>query len=106
MDKNLESLEKRVELSKLFDFYGSLLKEGQREIFEDYCAFLFNVLDQTRKKLGDVDRLYGFLGELLLDVYLTRNKLSYQELAILHTEPIDWTKKIIAFIKRKYGTRK
>ena len=36
MDKNLESLEKRVELSKLFDFYGSLLKEGQREIFEDY----------------------------------------------------------------------
>ena len=36
MDKNLESLEKRVELSKLFDFYGSLLKENQKEIFEDY----------------------------------------------------------------------
>ena len=36
MDKNLESLEKRVELSKLFDFYGCLLKDNQREIFEDY----------------------------------------------------------------------
>lgn len=78
----------------------------RRDVFEDYCVFLFGVLDQTRKKLGDVDRLYGFLAERLLDVYLTKKQLYYQELAILHTEPIDWKKKIIDFIKRKYGSRK
>ena len=39
MDKSdeLSLLEKRIELSELFDFYGSLLKEGQREVFEDYA---------------------------------------------------------------------
>lgn len=29
-------LEQIVELSLLYDFYGALLKENQREIFEDY----------------------------------------------------------------------
>ena len=36
MDKNLTPMEKRVELSMLYDFYGELLKENQKQIFEDY----------------------------------------------------------------------
>ena len=36
MNKETETLEKLVELSLLFDFYGALLKEQKREIFEDY----------------------------------------------------------------------
>ena len=31
-----DTLEKIVELSLLYDFYGALLKEQKREIFEDY----------------------------------------------------------------------
>ena len=34
--KESETLEKLVELSLLYDFYGALLKEQKREIFEDY----------------------------------------------------------------------
>lgn len=34
--KETDTLEKIVELSLLYDFYGALLKEQKREIFEDY----------------------------------------------------------------------
>ncbi len=78
----------------------------RRDLFEDYCAFLFDVLGKTETRLGEVDRLYGYLGERLLDVYLEKNRIVYTELPILHTEPIDWPKKIIGFIKRKYGSGK
>ncbi len=78
----------------------------RKDIFEDYCSFLFDLLKKTEERLGDADRMYGFLGERLLDVYLTKKHLSYQELPVLHTEPINWPKKIIRFIQRKYGTGK
>ncbi len=34
--KEANTLERIVELSLLYDFYGALLKEQKREIFEDY----------------------------------------------------------------------
>lgn len=34
----MEPVEKRITLSLLYDFYGDLLKEGQRQVFEDYVA--------------------------------------------------------------------
>lgn len=37
MDQNMTPMEKRVELSLLYDFYGELLKENQKQIFEDYA---------------------------------------------------------------------
>lgn len=36
MDKNLTTMEKRIELSMLYDFYGELLKNNQRQILEGY----------------------------------------------------------------------
>lgn len=35
-EKKADTLEKLLELSLLYDFYGALLKEQKREIFEDY----------------------------------------------------------------------
>ena len=34
MAENRHSIEERVELSLLYDFYGALLKENQRRMFE------------------------------------------------------------------------
>lgn len=35
-DKSLREIDEIVELSALYDFYGALLKEKHRRIFEDY----------------------------------------------------------------------
>ena len=77
-----------------------------RDIFEDYCAFLFDVLRKAGDKLGDVDRLYGYLGERLLDVYLEKNHIAYAELPVLQTESVDWGRKILSFVKRKLNANR
>lgn len=38
MEFGVEPVEKRIALSLLYDFYGDLLKESQRQIFEDYVS--------------------------------------------------------------------
>ncbi|WP_310603205.1 YlxM family DNA-binding protein [Anaerosporobacter sp.] len=35
-DNNIKQIDKLVELSLLYDFYGELLKENQKYIYEDY----------------------------------------------------------------------
>lgn len=35
-EKSLRELDEIVELSNLYDFYGALLKENHRRVFEDY----------------------------------------------------------------------
>ena len=74
------------------------------DLFCDYCSFLFDVLNKTEKKLGDIDRLYGYIGERLLDVYLENKGIRYKEVKVITTEAINWPKKIFAFLKRKFSS--
>ena len=67
-----------------------------------YCDFLFDILFKIEKEMGDMDRLYGYLGERMLDVYIEANKIPYTETDIIETERTDWIKKIYCFLKRKY----
>jgi len=73
------------------------------DIFCEYSSFLFDVLFEIEKELGDEDRLYGYISERLLDVYLMKNKIPYKEVREIETEDIDWPKKIFDFLKRKYA---
>ena len=43
------------------------------DIFVKYCNFLFDILFKIEEKLGDADRLYGYISERLLDVFINRN---------------------------------
>ena len=72
------------------------------DIFIDYCDFLFDILFKTEEKLGEVDRLYGYISERLLDVYIEKNKHEYKEVRVIETERINWPKKIYEFLKRRY----
>ena len=72
------------------------------DIFINYCNFLFNVLFKVEEKLGNIDRLYGYISERLLDVFIDKNGYSYKETRVIETENINWPKKIYEFLKRKY----
>lgn len=72
------------------------------DIFIDYCDFLFDILFRIEERLGNVDRLYGYISERLLDVYIEKNGYKFKETKVIETEYINWPKKIYEFLKRKY----
>lgn len=45
MAENRHSIEERVELSLLYDFYGALLKENQRRMFEASILYDYNLAE-------------------------------------------------------------
>ena len=45
MAENRHSIEERVELSLLYDFYGALLKENQRRMFEESILDDYNLAE-------------------------------------------------------------
>lgn len=80
----------------------------KREIFDGYCTWLFDILFQVESGV-DISgysqydrRVFGFLGERLLDVYLEANGIAYTEIPVMFMEKQNWLKKGGAFIKRKF----
>ena len=47
-------------------------------------------------------RIFGFISERLLDVYLEKEKIPYAELPVMFMEKENWFKKGFAFLKRKF----
>ena len=79
----------------------------KRELADRYCEWLFNILFELEKRLdistySDNDkRVYGFVAERLLDVWITQNKIKYREIPYIFLEKQNWITKGAAFIKRK-----
>lgn len=80
----------------------------KRPLFDRYCAWLFDILFELEKRL-DVStyspydrRVFGFVGERLLDVWIRANDIPYAELPVLHTESQHWPRKIFNFLRRKF----
>ena len=83
----------------------------KRPLLDRYCAWLFDVLFELEKRL-DISayssydrRVFGFVGERLLDVWIRANGIPYAELPVLHTESQHWPTKIIRFLKRRFLPR-
>lgn len=79
----------------------------ERSLADQYCAWLFDILFELEKRLdisnySDNDkRVFGFVSERLLDVWIEKNRFSYVELPALYMEKRSWVKKITNFILRK-----
>ena len=80
----------------------------RRDYADLYCQWLFDILFdvETRLDISQYDkyqsRVYGFIAERLLDVWLETNHISYKEQNVSFLESQNWLKKGGNFLKRKF----
>jgi len=79
----------------------------RRAEFDAYCTWLFDILFELEKRL-DISayskndaRVFGFVSERLLDVWLSSLGVSYQECPVVFMEKTNWLKKGCIFMMRK-----
>lgn len=84
----------------------------RRPLADDYCQWLFDVLFELERRL-DISgysaydaRVFGFVGERLLDVWIRTQKLAYNEAYAVFMEKTNWWLKGAAFLQRKLLPRK
>jgi hypothetical protein len=84
----------------------------KKELADEYCNWLFSILGELEKRVDYYSydafeaRLFGRVSELLLDVWIEQNKLSYVEVPYVHMEKTNWIKKGKKFLESKYYGRK
>ena len=83
-----------------------------RQLLDEYCTWLFGVLEQLEGRLDirsyslNDARVFGFVSERLLDVWVETRGLGYTEMPVVFTENQHWLKKGGAFLKRKFAGKK
>lgn len=84
----------------------------RRALADEYCAWLFDILQKLAKRLDIRNytpydaRVFGFVGERLLDVWLLRKGLKYHEIPVLNLESQHWPRKALNFLIRKFLPKK
>jgi len=84
----------------------------KKNIFDDYCKWLFDILFELEHRVKDLEydefhsRFYGRISELLLDVYLRTNHLQYKEIDFAYMEKICWRRKAMNFAMSKFFNKK
>lgn len=84
----------------------------RKDLSDAYCAWLFDILFELERRLdissySDYDaRVFGFVAERLLDVWIMTNRISYGELPVKNLESQHWPKKIIGFLCRKFASKR
>lgn len=123
-DKDLENTrniikEKYPDYVKFFDEFCNE-KEGyycnmmicKKKDFDIYCSWLFDILFSL-DKMTDLSnyspsesRIYGYISELLFNVYIKKNKLNVKELYLLNTDNKSIIVKSFLKIKNKLKSQK
>ena len=84
----------------------------KRDVADAYCSWLFKVLFRLENEIDATGldsfdaRLFGRVSEFLLDVWLEKNEIQYKEVGVVYTEPVNYGKKIAAFLRAKFGGKK
>ena len=84
----------------------------KREALDAYCTWLFDILFELERRL-DISsysrndaRVFGFVAERLLDVWLEASKRTFAELPVRNLESQHWPRKITNFLLRKFRGRR
>lgn len=101
----VDSFDKVME-GKTLHLYNMFVMK--KELFDEYCEWMFNILFELEKRvdISDYDayqsRIFGFISERLFNVWLINNKKDVKEINVINIEGINWSSKIIDFMKRKF----
>ena len=83
----------------------------KKEFFDQYCEWLFDVLFELENRLDisaynkNDSRVFGFVSERLLDVWIETNHYSYKDTSYVFMENQNWLIKGSNFIRRKLGKK-
>ena len=78
----------------------------RREQMDAYCAWLFPILWETERRLGEPEpRMLGYLAERLTDAWVETTGTEYRELRVYQKERTNWLKKGGIFLMRKIRGR-
>ena len=83
----------------------------KKDAFDSYCNFIFGVLKKLEKKIDisgysvQEKRVYGYISELLMDVWLETNGFKYIEIPWGQIGGKNDVKKAISLVKRKIGIK-
>lgn len=79
----------------------------RRDLLDDYCSWLFDILFELEKRLdiseysASEKRVFGYVAERLLDVWLDAGEIDYTELPYIMTERENLPRKAAGLIMRK-----
>ena len=120
---NRQDLDKTLEIIKEFypryvSAWDSVMKSTsghrfnmfimKKDVLDSYLEWLFDILFRLEEVLdisgysANDRRVFGFVSERLLDVWLITNNISCTELPVINMESQNWPKKIFNFLKRKF----
>lgn len=83
-----------------------------RELFDQYCQWFFPILFEVDHRIdystlnGNETRAVGFVSEILMDVWIQANNVTYTEVPLYFVGSQHWGKKIVRFILNKFLGRK
>lgn len=84
----------------------------KKEYLDKYCEWLFKILFELEKRIDPKQydafhaRYLGRISELLLDVWINTNNLSYKEIKVIDMQNVNWFKKGFSFLKAKFTGKK
>lgn len=80
----------------------------KKDILNDYCNWLFDILFELEKRVDNTKydafhgRFYGRVSELLLDVWINKNNIKYEEVKVIDMQKVNWGQKGLSFLKAKF----
>lgn len=81
----------------------------KKKYFNEYCEWLFDILEHVENSI-DINnyskqerRVFGYLAELLMDVWIYKNKVKFKEVSWYQIGKKHFLKKIFYFVLRKFG---
>ena len=101
----IDSYNKVMESTKGHRFNMFIMR---KDILDSYCTWVFDILFRLEQKLDTENyseydsRVFGFVGERLLDVWIDTNDIKYKEIPVMYMENQNWFKKGYNFLKRKF----